>query len=214
MKKSEDESTDLRKGNYSLREHSKVDYNPAPKYRRPPKANMSLIEKSDQELPSLLSYRSKCEPTQECDVPDAIHIEPTDPTTKPISIAPPRNRREAITSPWWAGYHAAELTEMQSHIKNQTWTLIPRSDVPAGAPILRDRWAYDDKLAAGGKKIERFKARLTAMGCFQKAGIDYTETYACRQECFDFYCKCITAKKQIINHMEHWMFLLLSFMRI
>jgi hypothetical protein len=51
-------------------------------------------------------------------------------------------------------------------------------EVPAGVPILRDRWAYDDKLAPGGKIIERFKARLTAMGCFQKEGIDFTDTYA------------------------------------
>jgi len=54
---------------------------------------MSLSEKIDQELPSLLSYRSKCEPTQECDIPEAIHIEPTDPTTKPISIAPPGEKQ-------------------------------------------------------------------------------------------------------------------------
>ena len=42
----------------------------------------------------------------------------------------------------------------------------------------RDRWAYSDKLAPNGTKIERFKARLTAMGCFQKPGVDYGETYA------------------------------------
>ena len=74
---------------YSFRERPKVDYNPPPQLRRPPKANMLLIERIDQELPSLLIYRSKCEPENECDVPDAINIVPTDPSTKPISIAPP-----------------------------------------------------------------------------------------------------------------------------
>jgi hypothetical protein len=64
---------------------------------------------------------------------------------------------------------------MQSHEKNGTWELRPRSEVPPGTPVLRDRWAYDDKLSAGGASIERFKARLTAMGCFQKAGVDYTD---------------------------------------
>jgi len=98
----------------------------------------------------------------------------TDPATKPISIGPPRNRKEALLSEWWKGYYNAEKDEMKSHMENKTWVLIPRSQVP----ILRDRWAYDDKLAPGGKVIERFKARLTAMGCFQKAGVDYTDTYA------------------------------------
>ena len=61
---------------------------------------------------------------------------------------------------------------MASHEKNGTW-ILESVKVPAGVPILRDRWAYDDKLAPGGKVIERFKARLTAMGCFQKEGIDF-----------------------------------------
>ncbi len=96
------------------------------------------------------------------------------PSSKPITLAPPRNRKEALLSPWWPGYYEAEKAEMKSHDENGTWMLIPRSEVPPGVPVLRDRWAYDDKLAPGGKSIERFKARLTAMGCFQKAGIDYT----------------------------------------
>ena len=56
---------------------------------------------------------------------------------------------------------------------NGTWKLIPRHEVPRGATVLRDRWAYSDKLAPNGNGIERFKARLTAMGCFQKPGVDY-----------------------------------------
>ena len=104
-------------------------------------------------------------------------IVPTDPATKPPSIPAPRNRREALTSPWWAGYYEAEQVEMRSHAKNGTWRLVPRSEVPAGCTVLRDRWAYSDKLGPDGN-IERFKARLTAMGCFQRPGVDYTETYA------------------------------------
>ena len=88
---------------------------------------------------------------------------------------------------------------MKSHKDNGTWILVPRTQVPVGVPILRDRWAYDDKLAPGGKIIERFKARLTAMGCFQKAGIDYTATLLlCQRACSDIYCKFITAKNLIL----------------
>lgn len=128
----------------------------------------------------------------------------SDPATKPISLAPPKNRKEALLSPWWEGYHNAEAVEMESHLKNGTWVLKPRSEVPPGVPVLRDRWAYDDKLAPGGKSIERFKARLTAMGCFQKEGIDYTDTYASVMSTRTFrmllqiYNDCDT------NQMEHW----------
>lgn len=66
---------------------------------------------------------------------------PTDPTTKPTSIPAPKNRREALQSPWWPGYFEAELAEMQSHAKNGTWMLVPPSEVPKGCAVLRDRWA-------------------------------------------------------------------------
>ena len=93
---------------------------------------------------------------------------------------------------------------MQSHEKNGTWRLCPRSEVPPNTPVLRDRWAYADKLEPGGKSIERFKARLTAMGCFQKEGIDYSETYASVMSTRTFrlllqiYNSCET------NEMCHW----------
>jgi hypothetical protein len=128
----------------------------------------------------------------------------SDPATKPISVPPPRNRKEALSSPWWAGYHAAECAEMASHDKNGTWVLKPRSEVPAGVPILRDRWAYDDKLAPGGKHIERFKARLTAMGCFQKEGIDYTDTYASVMSTRTFRMLLQIYNSLETNSLEHW----------
>ena len=87
-------------------------------------------------------------------------ITPSDPKTKPPDVPAPRNRKEALTSTWWEGYHLAELEEMKSHEKNGTWKLIPPEEVPEGKTILKDRWAYADKLAPDGKSIERFKARL------------------------------------------------------
>ena len=108
----------------------------------------------------------------------SIPIVGTDPATKPVSIPAPANRREALKSPWWQGYYNAELVEMQSHAKNGTWKLVPRSEVPPGYAILRDRWAYSDKLTPNGVVVGLFKARLTAMGCFQQPGKDYTDTYA------------------------------------
>src|SRR6185437_14086312 len=91
-----------------------------------------------------------------------------------------------------------------SHVKNGTWVLKPRADVPRGVPVLRDRWAYDDKLAPGGKTIERFKARLTAMGCFQKEGIDYTDTYASVMNTRTFRMLLQIYNSDADNSMEHW----------
>ena len=93
---------------------------------------------------------------------------------------------------------------MKSHFENKTWILVPRSQVPDGVPILRDRWAYDDKLAPGGKVIERFKARLTAMGCFQKAGVDFTDTYASvmSTRMFRYLLQIYNSAEE--NTMEHW----------
>lgn len=93
---------------------------------------------------------------------------------------------------------------MESHRKNGTWTLLPRSAVPHGVPILRDRWAYDDKLATGGKSIERFKARLTAMGNFQKEGIDFTDTYASVMSTRTFRELLQIYNSSEGNFMEHW----------
>src|SRR5690349_15816456 len=85
-----------------------------------------------------------------------VKVIPTDPTTKPLSIPAPRNRKEALASPWWPGYYQAELLEMDSLRKNGTWQLRPRSEVPRGTNVLRDRWAYSDKLSNGGNSIEKF----------------------------------------------------------
>src|SRR3954451_5953059 len=133
-----------------------------------------------------------------------VLIVPTDNSTKPVSLGPPRNRKEALLSPWWEGYSEAEKLEMASHAKNGTWILCPRSQVPLRTPILRDRWAYDDKLSVGGGKIERFKARLMAMGCFQKAGIDYTDTYASvmATRTFRFLLQLYNSEEE--HSMDHW----------
>ena len=80
----------------------------------------------------------------------------------------------------------------------------PRSAVPRGCPVLLDRWAYDDKLAPGGETIERFKARLTAMGCFQKKDVDFFETYASVMSTRTFRYLLQLLNSQESHIMEHW----------
>src|SRR5689334_4209444 len=93
---------------------------------------------------------------------------------------------------------------MASHHSNGTFILVPRSQVPTGVPVLRDRWVYDDKQAAGGKAIERFKARLTVMRCFQQAGVDYFETYASVMSTRTWRKLLQIYNSQADHKLEHW----------
>ena len=157
-------------------------------------------KRDDMLVGVILLYTNMPEVPQE--VP--LKLKANDPSTKPISTPAPCNRKEALASPWWQGYYEAEQAEMQSHEKNGTWKLIPRGDVPKGATVLRDRWAYSDKLAPNGNAIERFKARLTAMGCFQKPGVDYGETYASVMSTRTFRMLLQIYNSDKSHKMLHW----------
>ena len=124
-------------------------------------------------------------------------------TTKSPFEAKPRNRKEAQASNYWPQYLDAESEEMVVHQENATWTLVPRHSVPKGAKILRTKWVYDDKKGQDGK-IVRFKARLTAMGNFQREGVDYFETYASvmRTKTLRILLQLLNASPE--HEMEHW----------
>ena len=96
---------------------------------------------------------------------------------KPISIPPPKTFREAMLSPWRKQYFQAAQKEIDGHVKSETWTLIPRSQLPRGKNILRGKWVFTDKRDERGK-IVKFKARFVAMGFTQKFGEDFSETFA------------------------------------
>ena len=92
---------------------------------------------------------------------------------------------------------------MVNHHENSTWRLVRRDSVPKGSKILRTKWVYDDKKGQWGEII-RFKARLTAMGNFQREGVDYFETYASVMR-----TKTMRVLLQLLNacaehKMEHW----------
>ena len=82
----------------------------------------------------------------------------------------PANHREAMLydSVNWG---KAEVTEIENHRSNGSFTEIDRSAVPKGRRLVRLTWAY--KLKRDG----RFKARLCVQGCSQVAGVDYDQTF-------------------------------------
>lgn len=74
----------------------------------------------------------------------------------------------------WPEWQAAISDEMNSLVKNKTWTL---TSLPPGKNLIDSKWIFKVKHNdAGG--IVRFKARLVARGFSQRKGFDYESTYA------------------------------------
>jgi transposase InsO family protein len=95
-----------------------------------------------------------------------------------LSSAPdlpePITYREAMSrvdTPWWM---EACGEEYQSLMDNNVWTVV---DLPPGKKAIGSKWVFKLKKLPDGS-IDRFKARVVARGFTQKAGIDFTETFA------------------------------------
>ena len=76
-----------------------------------------------------------------------------------------------VDTPWWK--EACE-EEYQSLMDNNVWTVV---DLPPGKKAVGSKWVFKLKKLPDGS-IDRFKARVVARGFTQKAGIDFTETFA------------------------------------
>lgn len=64
--------------------------------------------------------------------------------------------------------------EITSLKKNNTWELV---ELPKHQKAIHNKWIFRIKMKPDGT-IDKYKARLVIKGCSQKAGIDYTETFA------------------------------------
>src|SRR3990167_4741808 len=65
-------------------------------------------------------------------------------------------------------------TEIASLNDNKTWVLVPR---PSNTNIVGSKWTYKIKRDVNNK-VTKYKSRLVAVGCSQKPGIDYQETFS------------------------------------
>ncbi|GJW76284.1 putative RNA-directed DNA polymerase [Tanacetum coccineum] len=83
----------------------------------------------------------------------------------------PKTFFEASQSPQWVD---AMNLEMSALLENDTWDLV---ELPKGRKALSSKWVWKLKFKSSGE-IERYKARLVAMGCAQKEGVDYEETFS------------------------------------
>ena len=91
-----------------------------------------------------------------------------------LHVSEPKTAREALSGPNAADWLAAitsELTSMQSH---EVYDLVPP---PPGAHVIGSQWVFRVKLHSDGS-VDKYKARLVALGNRQKQGIDFGEVFA------------------------------------
>ncbi|KAE8892049.1 hypothetical protein PF003_g24094 [Phytophthora fragariae] len=89
----------------------------------------------------------------------------------------PKNRRAALRSKYCNFFCEAELEEMAALKARHVLEEIMYEDVPEGAKPIKTKWVYDTKPDSQGYVI-RFKARLVALGNYQRPGIDFHDTFS------------------------------------
>jgi hypothetical protein len=85
----------------------------------------------------------------------------------------PQTHKQAMNSPDHLHWSKAELCEMESLLKCETYDLVA---LPPGRQVIGSRWVYALKHDQNGDLI-KYKARLVAQGFKQLEGIDYDETF-------------------------------------
>ena len=74
----------------------------------------------------------------------------------------------------WAKAMEEELNQLH---KNETWVLIPASEMKAGHQALGGKWVYKIKRDVDGN-VTRLKARWVVKGYLQQFGVDFDQTFA------------------------------------
>lgn len=86
----------------------------------------------------------------------------------------PKSYSQAVKSPQCDKWKEAMDKELKSLHDQGTWRLVPFTK---GMVTVRSKWIFKLKLNENGA-IERYKARLVAVGFTQTHGVDYDETYS------------------------------------
>ena len=85
---------------------------------------------------------------------------------------------QAMKAPDRDQFKKAVVKEINDHIENHNWELIPRERVPKGITILPSVWSMKRKRDIKTQQVYKHKARLNVHGGKQVYGENYFETYA------------------------------------
>ena len=90
--------------------------------------------------------------------------------------------------------------EIESIEKNDTWELV---DLPKNRDCIGVKWVYKMKYKANGE-VEKYKARLVAIGFAQEYGVDCNETFApiARLDTIRMVLAIIAQNKWIVFQMD------------
>ena len=88
----------------------------------------------------------------------------------------PRTLEEALSRPDQVEWRKAAEKEYKSLLDNETWTLVPRNEVPSDRKVIEGKWVLTTKRNVDGS-ILRHKGRWVAKVYFQREGVDYIETF-------------------------------------
>ena len=85
---------------------------------------------------------------------------------------------QAMKAPDKEQFISAIVKEINDHITNNHWQLVPKSEVPAGTKVLDSVWSMKRKRDIRTREVYKWKARLNIHGGQQEHGTHYTETYS------------------------------------
>jgi hypothetical protein len=85
---------------------------------------------------------------------------------------------QALRQPDAREFVEAVIKEVNGHIDNDHWKLIPRTKVPEGTEVIPTVWAMQRKQDLMTGRVTKHKARLNLHGGKQEFGMSYYETYA------------------------------------
>jgi hypothetical protein len=110
----------------------------------------------------------------------------------------PHSFSEAQQSKYADKWMAAFEEEYKSQTDNKPLELFPPSQLPAGCIPIGDKWIGKYKPGYGNIS-PWFKGRLTAVGCAQRPGIDFEDTFAPvpRTESFRIFISIVANQEMV-----------------
>jgi hypothetical protein len=88
------------------------------------------------------------------------------------------NLHQALRQPDSKEFVEAVIKEVNGHVDNDHWKLIPRTEVPEGTKVIPSVWAMQRKRDLTTGKVTKHNERLNLHGRKQEFGTNYYETYA------------------------------------